>query len=135
MREFVLRVIINAVAIAIVAQLVPGIRLVNDTLGTLLIIGLVFGVVNAIVKPILILLTCPAVIITLGLFILIINGLMLRLTASLLPDRLQIDGLWPAILGGIIMSIISMLLEGVLGVRDDKDKRKGKPDMVVIDRR
>lgn len=135
MREFVLRVIINAVGIAIVSQIVPGIRLVNDTLGTLLIIGLVFGVVNAIVKPILVLLTCPAVIITLGLFILIINGLMLRLTASLLPDRLQIDGLWPAILGGIIMSIISIVLESVLGVRDDKDKRKGKPDVIVVDRR
>ncbi len=135
MRDFVLRVIINAVGIAIVAQLVPGIRLVNDTLGTLLIIGLVFGIVNAIVKPILIFLTCPAVIITLGLFILVINGLMLRLTASLLPDRLTVDGLWPAILGGIVMGIISMVLESVLGVRDDDNKPKDKPDMIVIDRR
>jgi putative membrane protein len=134
MREFVLRVIINAVGIAIVAQLVPGIRLVNDTLGTLLIIGLVFGVVNAIVKPILVLLTCPAVIITLGLFILVINGLMLLLTANLLPDRLVIDGFWPAILGGIVMSIISIVLESVLGVRDDH-KRKDKPDVIVINRR
>lgn len=132
MRNFVIRVIINAVGIAIVAQLLPGITVANNDIGTLLVIGLVFGIVNALVRPILLVLTCPAVILTLGLFILVINGLMLLLTASLVPDRLTVDGLLPAILGGIIMGLISMVLESVLGVND---KRGGKGDVIVVNRR
>lgn len=137
MRNFILRVIIYAVAIALVAQLVPGIKVSSETLSTLLIIGLVFGIVNAIVKPIMTLLTCPLVILSLGLFILVINGVMLLITSSLIPERLQVDGLGPAIIGGIIMSILSMILERVLGVDDNnrRDKNKGKPDIIVMDRR
>ncbi|MGB1288223.1 MAG: phage holin family protein [Aggregatilineales bacterium] len=126
MRNFIIRVIINAIAIAITASLLPGIQLANDGISTLLIVGLVFGLVNAVVKPILILLTCPAVLLTLGLFIFVINGLMLQLAASLSDGRLFIDGLGWAILGGIIMGIISMVLEGVLGLDDKKDAEKNK---------
>jgi putative membrane protein len=134
MGQFLLRVIINAVAIAITAQLLPGITVVNDSLGTLLIIGLVFGIVNALLKPLLLFLTCPAVIITLGLFVLVINGIMLLVTASLLPNQLHVDGIGWAIVGGIIMSIITMVLEGVLG--GDKDnKRKRDEKVVITDRR
>ncbi|HEX2906776.1 MAG TPA: phage holin family protein [Phototrophicaceae bacterium] len=135
MRNFLLRVIINAIGIAITAQLLPGINVTNDDIGTLLIIGLVFGIVNALVKPVLILLTCPAVIISLGLFILVINGLMLLLTASLIPARLTVDGLGAAIIGGIIMGLISMVLEGVLGVKDDDKKKRRDGNVVIIDRR
>src|SRR5512145_2716215 len=102
MRNFLLRVIINAIGIAITAQLLPGINVTNDDIGTLLIIGLVFGIVNALVKPVLILLTCPAVIITLGLFILVINGLMLQVTSMLAGDRLKIDSFGWALGGGIV---------------------------------
>jgi putative membrane protein len=134
MRYFFIRVIINAIGIALTAEILPGIHVANNDLGTLLIIGLVFGIVNALLKPLLVLLTCPAVILTLGLFLLVINGLMLLITASLIPARLQIDGLGWAILGGIVMGIIGIVLEGVLGVRDE-DKRRNKSDVVVIDRR
>jgi len=120
MRDFLIRVIINAIGIALIARILPGIHVVNNDLGTLLIIGLVFGVVNALLKPLLLLLTCPAVILTLGLFVLVINGIMLLVTASLVPDRFQVDGLGWAIIGGIIMSIISLVLENALGVRDNK---------------
>lgn len=119
MRNFLIRVIISAIAISITAYLLPGITLADDSLGALLIIGLVFGIVNAIIKPILLFLTCPAVIITLGLFILVINGVMLMLTASLVP-ALSVDGFGSAFLGGIIMSITSMVLEGLLGISDDQ---------------
>ncbi|QPC84385.1 phage holin family protein [Phototrophicus methaneseepsis] len=122
MRDFLIRVIISAIAISITAYLLPGIVLADDSLGALLIIGLVFGIVNAIVKPLLLFLTCPAVILTLGLFILVINGALLMLTASLVP-ALTIDGYGSAILGGIIMSITSMVLEGLLGL-DNKEKTK-----------
>jgi len=121
MRNFLIRVIINAVAIAITASIMPGIVLGDDGVGTLLIIGLVFGLVNALVKPFLILLTCPAVILTLGLFILVINGAMLMLTSTLLgAERLFVDGWGQAILGGIIMSIVSMILEGLLGLDENR---------------
>ncbi len=138
MRNFVLRVIIYAIGIALVAEIVPGIHIPNDTLSTLLIIGIVFGLLNAILKPIITLLTCPLVILSLGLFVLVINGIMLLVTASLIPARLQIDGFWPAFLGGIAMSIISLILERVLGVNDDNNRKgKGKrdPDVIIMDRR
>jgi putative membrane protein len=137
MRNFILRVIIYAIGIALVAEIVPGIHVSNDTLGTLLIIGLVFGIINAILKPLITLLTCPLVIISLGLFVLVINAVVLLVTASLIPARLQIDGFWPAFVGGIVMSIISMVLERILGVKDDNrnDKNKRNPDVIVVDRR
>jgi len=138
MRKFILRVIIYAVGIALVAEIVPGIHIPNDTLSTLIIIGIVFGILNAILKPIITFLTCPLVILSLGLFVLVINGIMLLVTASLIPARLQIDGFWPAFVGGILMSIISLILERVLGVNDDSNGRgKGKrdPDVIIMDRR
>lgn len=134
MRNFLIRVIINAIGIAITAQLLPGITVADNDIGTLLIIGLVFGIINALVKPILIVLTCPAVILSLGLFILVINGLMLLLTASLIPARLSVDGLGPAILGGIVMGIISIILEALLGV-NDKNGGKKEREVVIIERR
>ena len=123
MGKFVLRIIINAIAIAITASLLPGIHVVNQDLGTLLIIGLIFGIVNALIKPVLSVLTCPFIILTLGLFIFVINGLMLLLTASLSGGRLTIDGFWWAVGGGIIMGIVGLVLEGVFGTRDRKDTR------------
>jgi len=75
----------------------------------------VFGIVNAIVKPILLLLTCPFVIITLGLFILVINGLMLLLTSALLGNSFVVDGFGTAIIGGIVMGIAAMVVEWILG--------------------
>src|SRR5258707_13481677 len=108
MRNLILRIIIYAIGIALIAEIVPGIHIRNDTIGTLIIIGIVFGILNAIVKPILTFLTCPLVIISLGLFILVINALLLLITASLIPARLQIDGFFPAFIGGILMSIISI---------------------------
>ncbi len=134
MRNFLIRVVINAIAVAIAASLLPGIRVADNDLGTLLIIGLVFGIVNALVKPILILLTCPFVIATLGLFLLVINGLMLLLTASLIPDRLHVDGLGSAILGGIVMGLVGIVLESVLKL-DDDDKNKRNRDVIVVERR
>lgn len=138
MREFAIRVLINAVAIAVAAILIPNIQVANNDISTLLIIGLIFGVVNSLLRPILILLTCPAVLLSLGLFILVINGVMLLITDALAGDRLVIEGgIWTAVLGGIVMGIVSMLLETVLRLNDgaaesaddivifrDADKRK-----------
>ena len=116
-----LRIIANTIAVAIVIYLVPGIH--GPQLGGLnsiiqyLIIGIIFGLVNAILKPILSLLTCPLMMLTLGLFIFVINGFLLWLTTILaqafgIPFR--IDGLWPLILGTILISIVSFILSLVI---------------------
>ena len=115
MREFIIRVLINAIGIAITAMLIPNIDIVNNDLSTLLIIGLIFGIVNALLKPILIFLTCPAVILSLGLFVFVINGVLLLVTDSLVGNRLIIEGgIWTATLGGVVMAAVSIVLERVL---------------------
>lgn len=120
MRDFAIRVLINAVAIAVTAILIPNIQVANNDISTLLIVGLIFGVVNSMLKPILIVLTCPAVLLSLGLFILVINGVMLLITDALAGDRLVIQGgIWTAILGGMVMGIVSMFLETVLRLNGD----------------
>ena len=124
MRNFVIRVIINAVAIAVTALLIPNIHIADNSIGALLVIGLVFGAVNALLKPILIFLTCPAVILSLGLFILVINGLMLMITDSLVGDWLVIEGgIWTAMLGGVVIALVSMILEALLRL-DDRPANK-----------
>jgi len=119
MRDFIIRILINAIAIAVTAILVPGIQVSNDGLMTFLIIGLVFSVINALVKPVLILLTCPAVILTLGLFIFVINAVILNLTAQFSGGRLFVEGFGAAFIGGIIMALVNMVLEGVFGVHEE----------------
>lgn len=114
----ILRIVVYAVAIAITAAILPGIEVVRDDVGTYIIIAVVFGLVNGFIKPIVSLLTCPLVMITLGLFILVINGLMLSITAALIPERLQIENFGWAILGGIVMSIVGLVLENALGLRE-----------------
>ena len=131
MREFVIRVLINAVAIAVTAMLIPNIHIANNDIGTLLVIGVIFGVVNSLLKPLLILLTCPAVILSLGLFIFVINGVMLLITDAIAGDRLIIDGgIFTAVLGGMVMAGVSMLLESVLKL-DDKGAGR-KQDTIIF---
>lgn len=113
-RNFIIRLIINAIALAITASILPGITIAGGT-GTLLLVAFVFGVVNAVVKPIIAILTCPAVILTLGLFILVINGLMLLLTSSLVGvENFAVDGFGTAFIGGIVMGIVAIIVEAVL---------------------
>lgn len=122
-RNFIIRLVINAVALYVTASLLPGIHILGDDIGTLVIIALVFGIVNAIVKPIVAILTCPFVILTLGLFIFVINALMLLLTAALLPERFVVDGFGWALGGGIVMGITAIIVEWVLdrlGFDEDK---------------
>jgi putative membrane protein len=99
---FILRALIAAVGLWIAAKIVPGIGV--DSWRTLLFAALLLGVVNAIVRPILILLTLPFTIITLGLFLLVINGLMLELVAFFLRD-FHVHGLIAAILGSIVVGL------------------------------
>ena len=101
MRTFVLRLALNALALLIIANVVPGIHV-----GPLsaLAAALVLGAVNAVVRPVLILLTLPVTIVTLGLFLLIINAAMFRLAAWLVPG-FAVSGFGAALLGSILYSI------------------------------
>jgi putative membrane protein len=123
MRNLVLKVIINAIAIAITAWLLPGIHVVNNDIGTYLLVGLVFGIVNALIKPLISCLTCAVIILTLGLFLLVINGLMLWITAEILSSRLTIDNFWWAMLGGLIMAVVGTALEAQFGLRDKENDK------------
>ena len=86
---------------------------------TLLVVALVFGIINALVRPVLLLLTCPLVVLTLGLFLFVLNGFLLWLTAAFsgaLGIHFHVAGFWPAIWGGLVVGIVSMLLN--IFVRD-----------------
>ncbi|MBK1657548.1 phage holin family protein [Paracraurococcus ruber] len=101
---FLARTFITAFALWAATQLVPGIELRG--LGSLLLAALVFGLVNAVVRPVLAFLALPVTLLTLGLFLLVINAAMLGLTAWLLPG-LRVDGFWPALWGAIVVSVMS----------------------------
>jgi putative membrane protein len=131
MRNFLLRLIANAAALAATAAILPGIH-IHDQIGTLLLVALIFGIVNALLKPIIIIMSCPLIILTLGLFAIVINGIMLLITSAIAGDRFTIDGFWWAVLGGLIVGIISSALEGALGV-NDKNK-KDKEDVIIFSR-
>lgn len=109
-----LRVVINAVAIYLVASFVPGIRV--DGVWTALLAGLVLGLINAIVRPILVILTLPITLVTLGLFLLVLNGLCLWL-ASLVVDGFEVQGFWPAVVGALVVSLVSWVLNAFVSDR------------------
>ncbi|MCX4973074.1 MULTISPECIES: phage holin family protein [unclassified Streptomyces] len=126
MKNFVVKTIANAGALAIAVWVLDKITLTGDNtwkkIGTLLLVALVFGLVNFLVKPLVKVLTFPLFILTLGLITLVVNALMLLLT-SWLADKLDlsfhVDGFWTAVLGGLIISIVSWALNVVLP--DGKD--------------
>jgi putative membrane protein len=131
-RNFVLRLIVNAIALAAAAAILPGISISSDSTLTLLLVALIFGVMNAIVKPILVILSCPLIIVTLGIFYLVVNGFMLILTDAISGGRFTVDGLGSAILGALIVGFVASILEGALGLKEDKNKKKKKKDDVII---
>lgn len=117
MRNFVIRIFVNAIALAAADLLLDGITLTGGMFSVLLV-ALVFGIVNAVLKPILLVLSLPFLLLTLGLFAFVVNGALLLITDAL-TSRLEVDGLWAAILGSIIVSVVTMLLGGVLRDRGE----------------
>ncbi|WP_404817110.1 phage holin family protein [Streptomyces thermolineatus] len=121
MKTFTFQTVANAVAIAVAAWLVGGIELTGDgtwdTVLTLILVALLFGLVNWLVKPVVSLLSLPLFILTLGLFTLVVNALMLWLT-SWLSDQtgltFHVDGFWAAFWGALIVSVVSWAVNVVL---------------------
>jgi len=117
--HFLLRLLINAAALWAAIQLVGGIDH-RGSWWSLLLVALVFGALNAGVRPLLKLLSIPLIIFTLGLFIFVINALMLLLTgwvSALLDLGFYVDGFWSAFLGGLIISFVSLVLSLLTGAR------------------
>ena len=113
-RGIIIRWAILTVAIAAMFWIMQG-RGITVEGGIMAMIGIaaVYGLVNAVIKPIVTLLTCPFVILTLGLFMLVINTLMLMLTGWIVPN-MTVDGFWPAFWGSVIISIVSFILSTVI---------------------
>ena len=111
MRSFLIRWLTTALGIGVAAQLLPGIQV--DGLWPTIVAALLLGLVNATLRPILLLITLPLTVLTLGLFALIINGAMLAMVASLVKG-VHVSGFGSAILGAVIISLVGTLLTWLL---------------------
>ncbi|RME99270.1 MAG: phage holin family protein [Chloroflexi bacterium] len=118
MKGILIRWAALAAAIALTAWLMPGVTVHGEGsqwVINLIIIAAVFGLVNAIIRPIVMFFTCPLIILTLGLFTLVINALMLSLTNWLLPNILTVSGFWTTFFASLIIAIIAGLLNALVG--------------------
>ena len=119
--SFVIRTLVNAAALWVATRIVPGVAFDGGLLA-FLGVALVFGVINATLRPLTKILTFPLIIVTLGIFALIVNGLMLWLTSSLsssLGLGFHVSGFWAAFFGALVVSIVSALLS--LSMRPSAD--------------
>jgi putative membrane protein len=126
--RFIVRILAGAVALAAAAWLIDGISVGPGTTGdrvlTLLVVALIFGLVNAIVRPIARLISLPLLILTLGLFTFVVNALMLMLTAWIGDQfdlAFEVDGFWAALLGALVISVVTFLINVLL-----PDKYEGR---------
>jgi putative membrane protein len=122
--SILLRLLINAAALWVATRIVNGISFTGDV-PTLLGVALVFGVLNAVLRPILMVLTIPFLIITLGLFTFVLNAVMLLITSAA-SDALglgfHVDGFGPAFFGALVVSIVSLALSIFVGPSGDKKR-------------
>lgn len=125
MQGFVVRTLISAAGLAIAALLLPGITV--SGIPTLLVAALLLGLVNALVRPIVVLLTLPLTIATLGFFLLVINAALFGLVALLL-DGFGVAGFFSALFGWLIVSIVSWIVSSVIGP-------DGRYQILIIERR
>ena len=117
MRQLILRWLFNILGLFAAIEVVSGITYAGPT-WKIAIVAAVFGVVNALLRPLLTILTCPLILVTLGLFTFVVNGLLLLLTARLAGGfgvDFTVEGLWAAILGAIVVSAVSIVLSLIVG--------------------
>jgi putative membrane protein len=121
--KLLIRWVITALALFVAVWLVPGIEVEGNGWIVYAVMAVILGLVNAIVRPLLKLLTCPLIILTLGLFTLVINGLTLWLSSSIAVNWFNVgfyvNGFLPAFLGGLIVSVVTVILSAL--IRDDED--------------
>jgi putative membrane protein len=113
--RFLLRLVLNGIAIVVAAWLIPGVRLAG--LVPALIAGAILGLVNALIRPVLLLLTLPFTLLTLGLFIFVVNAICFALTAGLVPG-FEISGFFAAFFGALVVSLVSWAMNAVMTDKD-----------------
>jgi putative membrane protein len=126
MNRFLIRWGINTIAIYVAVRLLPGLHHTGSG-AALLGVALIFGLINAAVKPLLLVLSCPLVVLTFGLFLLVINGLLLLITESIsnvFDLGFQVDGLGWAIIGSLVISFISLLLSSLVAEPERGRRRR-----------
>ncbi len=126
MRSHFIRWLINTLALYLAVQIVNGVHYDKGPLG-LLIVAAIFGLVNSTLKPLLTILSCPLILFTLGLFTLVINALLLMLTAWLSAQfdlGFRVDGFWPAFWAGLLIGIVSVFLSLAVGEKEVRVERK-----------
>lgn len=111
MKQVIAKILINGAALMFTANLIDGIYV--DGWGSVFIAAIILGIVNAIIRPILLVLTLPLNVFTLGLFTFVINGLVLKTVASVVSG-FDIVGIWPAIVGSVILSVVSTVLSWLI---------------------
>lgn len=123
--RFLIWVVVNALALAAAAWLIDGISVsggsTEDRVITLVLVALIFGVINAVVAPVLKLLSLPFIILSLGLFLIVINAAMLMLTSWISGEvglGFNVAGFWTAVIGAIVVTLATWILEAVLPDRD-----------------
>ena len=115
MKKFIKSWAINTLAVLVAVYMVPGIHFKDDSLWTPFVTSLVLGILNAFIRPILMLLALPLLIFTLGLFTLVINALLLYFVSFLLGNHFVVDSFGAAFLGALVISIVSLLLNLITG--------------------
>lgn len=108
---FIIRIVVYTLALLLAANIIPGIRL--DSLTSALVAGLLLGLINAIVRPILVVLTFPITLLTLGLFLLVLNAFCLWLVSVFVPG-FHVAGFWPAFWGALLVSVVSWILTALI---------------------
>jgi putative membrane protein len=114
MLEFIAHLFISAALLLVVANIVSGVQI--ESWGSAIIAALLLGLVNAIVRPLLVLFTLPLTILTLGLFLLVINALCLQLAGALTPG-VKIAGFGPALIGSLLLTLLNLAVGALLGAR------------------
>ena len=110
--NLLLRWLLNALALWVTVELDVGLYMTQGGLGPLLLTALVLGLVNAVVRPVMILLTLPLTVLTLGVFLLVVNALAIAVVAALTP--LAVTGFWGAVFGALVLTIISAILSRLI---------------------
>ncbi|HJY96142.1 MAG TPA: phage holin family protein [Streptosporangiaceae bacterium] len=135
--RFLLRVLVSAAALGVATWAVSGIELLAGSgwtrVGTLLAVALIFGLINATLKPLIKVIGCAFYVLTLGLAALVVNGLLLWLTSVIAGDLtlpFHVTGFWPAFWGAIVVGLVSWLLNLLIG--DDRRRKDEPPPVRVV---
>jgi putative membrane protein len=124
MKTFLQRWLVNTVAVLVAANVIRGIE--YETMAALLVASLLLGVLNALLRPLLLLVSLPLVVLTLGLFMLVINALLLMLVGQLVI-AFHVAGFWAAFFGGVVISLVSLVLNALAGTGEHRMEWRDRP--------